>query len=172
MGRASSFQRAAEGADSVRRFHLQPDNREQCSKQNGGAGGREPVKLKHGGIGCSLADHWRHTGNQFIEVRHRNIDHPLIQRATRCEQGFKRRDTPQCYGSCQEQERCPGHVTPDPQCNRCGPASYQPVTPPKSPKRNTRTGCQRLRNSVRQSSDTSEEIMSGSSGPMKLELRY
>ena len=34
-------------------------------------------------------------------------------------------------------------------------------------KKDTRTGCQRLRNSVRQSSDTSEEIMSGSSGPIK-----
>ena len=41
-----------------------------------------------------------------------------------------------------------------------------------SAKRKIRTGCQRFRNSVRQTSDTSEEMMSGSSGPRKFELRY
>ena len=35
-----------------------------------------------------------------------------------------------------------------------------------------RTGCQRFRNSVRHTSETREEMMSGSSGPIKLELRY
>ncbi|MNZ48820.1 hypothetical protein D3C78_665730 [compost metagenome] len=35
-----------------------------------------------------------------------------------------------------------------------------------------RTGCQRRRNRVRHTNDTSDEIMSGSSGPMKFELRY
>ena len=52
--------------------------------------------------------HRRHTGDHFVEERYGDVNHHVVQRAARGEQGFKRRDAPQGDRCGQEQERRPG----------------------------------------------------------------